>query len=569
MKNLYNLTIAFILLSSLSIAQSNWSWKNAQSATGSGEDFGMHMEKCNGGGMIVAGNYFSTDFSLNAQLLPNSSSSDELFVAKFSDDSLSQLEWVITSEDNTGNGCMFENWIFDLKVDDAGNSYITGYFAYDVLKIGTQTITKSALSFADGFLIKIDKQGNVEWAKDITNHSFCYGYSIETDAHDNVYVAGYFDSQDVSIDGISSALSSNFAADNFIFKVDKDGNALKGKTIGNKNWVDGIALTTNATKDNIIATGYFFGDSLKVNAKKIYTLSNASYATNFSMLMDTNMACKKLLSIASAVPSSNMYYIPQVETKVNSNNEILQLISFLYVDSLVFHDNTSLFSSNGNIVLVKYDANLNLLSKNPLAKAEQQVAYASFDIDNQNNYYIAGRFSGDSITIQQNTYSKNFPDGSFEAIFDSNLNLQFAETQDNIIINDVVANGSSVYFSGSLLDTTSIGDISLNHQQLNDLFIAELHNYAVVTDIKSLDENIPTQLSTIIINGQFNSLGLSNELQQSKSFELYDISGKLLNKFNSLREVESFNFNHISSAYLYLSVIAEKSTEIIKIYNSK
>lgn len=96
----------------------------------------------------------------------------------------------------------------DLFVDAAGNSYMVGYVG-------------SSLNPPFGALVKIDADGNIDWAAEYYGPEFDGGSlnSVVVDAAGNVYAAG-------------SSVVSGFASQATITKFDSNGNLLWQKTDG-------------------------------------------------------------------------------------------------------------------------------------------------------------------------------------------------------------------------------------------------------------------------------------------------------------------------------------------------
>ncbi len=82
----------------------------------------------------------------------------------------------------------------DLAIDPAGNLYLTGYFTGSGDFEGT-TLSTIPWDFGNAFVVKINKHGNLEWAKNIgvaqVNLAEA-GRSIAVDTHGNSYVTGLY-----------------------------------------------------------------------------------------------------------------------------------------------------------------------------------------------------------------------------------------------------------------------------------------------------------------------------------------------------------------------------------------
>ena len=79
-----------------------------------------------------------------------------------------------------------------VTTDLLGNIYVSGYYSSENMTIGSVTLQNLGLSFNDGFLSKYDPAGNLLWAQRFGGSSNDRGTSIATDKSGNVYLTGYF-----------------------------------------------------------------------------------------------------------------------------------------------------------------------------------------------------------------------------------------------------------------------------------------------------------------------------------------------------------------------------------------
>src|SRR5262245_21669652 len=85
-----------------------------------------------------------------------------------------------TAGDNSGRG---------ISLDDAGNVYVTGYFA-GTSTFGTTNLT--ARRNEDVFVAKYDSGGNVLWVRQAGGDGDFHGFDIAVDGSANAYVIGRF-----------------------------------------------------------------------------------------------------------------------------------------------------------------------------------------------------------------------------------------------------------------------------------------------------------------------------------------------------------------------------------------
>ena len=164
-----------------------------------------------------------------------------------------------------------EDVLLSVDTDNNGNTYSTGYFTDSS---DFDDITLNALGFFDGFITKTDDNGNIIWAKSISqptneidpNHD-TVPYAIAVDANGNVIIAGSFRLGSIDADpgpGIH-ILSATNDFEMFIIKLDTDGDFIWATSFGATTDVFesiyDIAVDANG---DIYATG-FFSDNISIS----------------------------------------------------------------------------------------------------------------------------------------------------------------------------------------------------------------------------------------------------------------------------------------------------------------
>lgn len=149
-----------------------------------------------------------------------------------------------------------------ITVDASGNILIVGYYdGTPDLDPGTNTQIMPFAGSQDLFICKWDASGNYIWGKTINGISVENSYSITTDASDNVYTTGYFNSATLDFDpgpGTEN-LSVTGVVDIFILKLNANGNFVWVKQMGG---VGATSVTRAIGVDalgNVIISGGFIG----------------------------------------------------------------------------------------------------------------------------------------------------------------------------------------------------------------------------------------------------------------------------------------------------------------------
>jgi hypothetical protein len=109
------------------------------------------------------------------------------------------------------------------------------------------------------FFILTGSAQQFEWVKRLGNSSNQQAFILKTDAANNVYITGYFESGFYFVPETSSNLAQAFGSDDiFIAKYSSNGTFLWGKTIGGSSQERPSGMDVSAD-GNIALTGYFNG----------------------------------------------------------------------------------------------------------------------------------------------------------------------------------------------------------------------------------------------------------------------------------------------------------------------
>ena len=162
-------------------------------AGGAGGDGITALELDGQGDVIVAGAFNGVaTFGTNGL---STVDADAGYVAKL--DPQGNFRWVTQLGAGTNNA---DTRAYATAVDRAGNVYVGGYFQ-QLTTLGTNTLTTFQAG-GDGFLAKLDPNGNVLWARQVS--SGVSGFIVEavaTDPLGNVFVAGAGHLEKVASDG--------------------------------------------------------------------------------------------------------------------------------------------------------------------------------------------------------------------------------------------------------------------------------------------------------------------------------------------------------------------------------
>src|SRR5262249_15619409 len=120
----------------------------------------------------------------------------------------------------------------------------------------------------DYFLTKYDANGNVLWAKTSGGSANDYAYGIATDAGNNVFVAGFFDTPTLTIG--SSTLTRVGGLDILLAVYDKNGTALWAKSAGGSSDDHGQAVAADGS-GNVYLAGDFASTAISFDTSNLAT----------------------------------------------------------------------------------------------------------------------------------------------------------------------------------------------------------------------------------------------------------------------------------------------------------
>jgi len=169
-----------------------------------------------------------------------------------------------------------------IAVDGGGNVYTTGYF-YGTVDFDPGPGIANLISAGgyDGFVSKIDTNGNYLWAKDVGGISSDFGTSVAVDEDRNVYIMGLFGG---IVDFDPSLGTANLSTGGiFVSKLDSSGNYLWANAIGGTGLKSATGITDGVfgkgiavdVRGNVYTTGLFYGTADFDSGPGMYNLTAA------------------------------------------------------------------------------------------------------------------------------------------------------------------------------------------------------------------------------------------------------------------------------------------------------
>ncbi len=488
---------------------------------------------------------------------------------------------------------------YAIAIDNAGNSYITGYFE-DSLKFGTTTLFSSGSNpfVSNIFIAKYDINGNFVWAQKAGGNNYDYGTGIATDAVGNVYVTGLFTG--TATFGTLSITSSTTDYDVFIAKYSPTGTALWVNKGGGSGWDVGSGVTID-NAGNCFITGSYrntgtFGTTSFTSAGN-YDAFVAKYDSNGTFLWAKSAGGTledKALSIGTDI-TGNCYVSGffngtatiGTATLISSGNSDIWLAKYDNAGNFIwakqaggnqadegkylvtdaagnsfmtgYFGGSALFGSGSNTVTLtsygsedifvgKFDYKGDIVWVKNYGGTLSDKAFA-ISIDTAGHSYIAGSFFGTAQFDTITAISSN-QDDAFVAGLDNLGKAKFVVQGGgaNADVGSGIATSlfGSCYTTGYFNGTVSFGSIPLISSGDNDLFIAKIDSAFIANQPNNINDAAALILDNLDVFPNPSNLDVTIQFELNKTkaqinIELYDVLGKLVTDKVIISELKSFS----------------------------
>lgn len=379
----------------------------------------------------------------------------------------------------------------DMKVDHLGNVYTTGSFA-STLDFDPDTSVFNLVSNGsfDGFIHKLDSNGNFCWVKQIGGEGSDAVQGLIIDNNGSIFVLGKFvDTVDfdpglgvynlVNESGLIPAL--------FIQKLDSNGDFIWAKKIEKSGYYSKIALDVNG---NVYVSGQFRGTVDFDPGLGVHNMISAEQSDIFVLKLNPNGEFIWVKQFESIGFISNAY---AYGIAVDNDGGVYTIGSFK--DSIDFDPSAleSMAYSNGHFdsYIHKLDSNGEFLWVNHIGGRSMDQGL-NLALDNSGNINVIGHF-GDTVDFNIGTGVSNLISeyGSDTFILQLNSNGGFnwvqhikSSTYVTGIGIDVDADGY-IYITGEFEETTdfdpTIDTFNLYAVGERDIFIQKLFQCTSLT----------------------------------------------------------------------------------------
>jgi len=486
-----------------------------------------------------------------------------------------------------------------VAVDASGNIYMAGDFDYPTITFGSITLTNNDNS--DIFLVKYDVNGNVLWAKTAGGTSQWDDLnSIAVDLSGNVYVVGTFNSAIFTFGSITlTKTSTNGESDDdvFVAKYDSNGNVLWAKSAGGNSWDEAWNVVVDNTSGSVYVIGDFGSPSITFGS---YTLTNTTtgcgnfivkYNSNGNVLWAINssfegIALDALGNFYTMSSSNDQSFLCKYDASGNQlwsknaggtgyycDNLVLDVSGNIYMvadfDSPTITFGSIKLTNNGNadILLVKYDANGNILWAKSAGGTGPDYPN-SLVVAASGNVYIGGIFDSPSLTFGtttlSNTGSHIETDDIFLAKYATNGSVLWAKSVGGTDYEEafIALNASeNIYVAGYFHSPSlTFGSITLTNTSIDcdyDGFLAKLGSPNAINEINYLSD------INVFPNPASNTISI--KAVQHSTIGILNIHGKLILSIPaSINSVTTIDISSLPSGIYFAQAVTEKGVVIRK-----
>lgn len=367
--------------------------------------------------------------------------------------------------------------------DSDDNLYITGYFNGTAdFDPGPGIYDLTSINDSDGFIQKLDADGNFLWAIQIGGLQDS-AFSITIDSNGDIYSTGYFQgTADFDPGPGVYNLTSAGHRDVFVQKLDSDANFLWAKHMGGGSPDTGFSITTD-TSGNVYSTGEFRDTADFDPGTGIYNLTSVGIWDVFVQKLDSDgnfLWVKQIGGVGSDGGYSNTI---DVSGNLYSTGYFQGTVDF---DPGTGEYNLTSVGNSSDIFILKLDSDGNFLWAKQMGGNEEDIP-RSITLDTNGNVYSTGYFQGIG-DFDPGTGVYNLTSTGAKDIFIQRLDsegifewaIQIGGNGDDTAWSITIDANDHIYASGSFEETVDFDPSSGVHNLISfderDIFHLKLDN---------------------------------------------------------------------------------------------
>ncbi|HEY5498782.1 MAG TPA: T9SS type A sorting domain-containing protein [Bacteroidales bacterium] len=358
-----------------------------------------------------------------------------------------------------------EDEIQKSMIDQQGNLYLVGTFKSDSLIFGVDTLMREGDN--DLFLVKIDQDTNIVFAKSYYGKGAALISGIVLDSHGNICLTGHYqDSVRFDAFAFKAIAPYSWAKKSFVVKANPTGTALWAKDFGGNTSDGSMVIDAN---DNLYISGWF-GEVLSIEgtSSMTFTVYPGNRSRQYMVKMDADGNAKWLKDYGGELmidKDQNLYFAGSYMDSVYLENYVLR---------------TYIAKENHNIYVAKADTNGHVIWAKKFCEGEHALLNGAIIDTVTNTIYLTGTYKTDTLTFDNHIIHNNGTADIYIAKFDTAANVLNAITIGNTApeyawgltrissqymallgttFSDSIVWGSNIIYSG--INPTSFGDFFL------------------------------------------------------------------------------------------------------------
>jgi hypothetical protein len=492
----------------------------------------------------------------------------DIFILKL--DATGAFGWVKTYG---GTGVDFGQRI---TVDNTGNIYVGGRFQNSVNFTGYGGFASNG--GYDGFLLKIDATGILQWVIDLSGGGTEGFLGLTTDSSGNIFTTGFFNTTAVTLGGLNSTFTTLTRAgagtnyDFFVAKYNTNGEIIWSNATG--AGYDEVPYNIALTDDNkVVTVGTFIGTSVDFNpgaaSNLLYSNSNSTTTGFIQVLNASNGAFSWARSLGStsndavfgvATANNNIYVTGyfsgsqgDFNTTGSGGGDVINRIGS--IDSFI-----AKYTSNSTFVWVKQirgTTGSDVRGTSIAVKGTPERVYASGTFTSQvylnpaSSTTYVGAFGGkDAFVVSLDDAGLYQWGGSVKSMDNEDAWGLSIDDNYNVYMTGYSASGNIA------LNPFANNTVPNNSTTGNDVFIVKLSQPGLVLASDDF------QFTNVLLypNPFKDSISIQSN-ETIESVELYNFSGQKLqiNLFN-----KSIDMSNLTSGVYMIKVKISSGEEIIK-----
>jgi hypothetical protein len=346
-------------------------------------------------------------------------------------------------------------------VDPSGNVFVAGYFGSSSINLNGNNMNNAGSSGTDVYVVKYDAAGNYLWSQRVGGTGSEFVGGICTDASGNVYLALYFDSPSISVSPYT--VSNVGATDILVAKFNPTGSIMGLYKWGgaNSDAVNGIAYAS--AQNAIYISGNYGSPTLAFGTTTLVNTNSGGFSYDLYLAKITTTGSVTWAKTTGGGNSNE--YVADVAVDANSYPYVVG--AFAPVGSGTTTIGTTLLTSYGgqDVYVAKWLDTGTFQWAKDIGTGSGQTDFATgLVIDGSNNLYISGYFYGNTMTVGSFTLANNGAYDVFVAKCNSAGTFQWANrfgSASSDYANDIAIDGSANIYVTGAFTGTTVAVGSL------------------------------------------------------------------------------------------------------------